>query len=131
MKNKHLVELDFEGMMQDIRNKKTNPLEVAEFIVKAMNVDCDFENEYPFLKLMRDVQLATGTINQENGMFYVDREAHYYKPIAPDDLKDVKGFKVCESREEWEEFKEDQQKKTKRRKVEQKLKERRQARRRG
>ena len=127
MKNKRLVEIDLEKLKQDVFDKKISTMEVLETLVDALNLGYDLGDENCPFRFHYHVNIGLGSFKQKDGVYYLDREA-LFKPITIDDLKDVEGFEVCESKEEWEEFKEDQQKKAKQRQVEQKLRERYQAR---
>lgn len=128
MKNKHVIELDFEGIKQDIKSKKLSLMEFLELMIVALNAGYDLVEEGGVFKFFYQLNMRDGVFKKVNGVYYLDKEA-LKNPVNFDDLKDLEKIKVCESREEWEGFKEQQQKEAKRRQVEKKLKERRQARR--
>lgn len=99
MTTKKIINFDFKGFLEDAKNGETTYEENLRTLVMLLNEGYDL-TEIPVINILYGLHTSTGEIVKKGNTYYAFPQPH--KKLAVDDLKDVEGFKVYESQEEWE-----------------------------
>lgn len=99
MTTKQLMNFDFKGFLEDGKNGKRTYEETTKILVMLLNEGYDL-TEIPAVNILYGLRVATGEIVKKGDTYYGFSKPD--KTINLEDLKNIKGIKVYESKEEWE-----------------------------